>query len=286
MNKYVIYTAIVGNYDEILQPVVVDDRFDYILFSNDIKKPNIGVWQIRPIYYHNAIQTKIARWVKTHPEELLPEYVSSVWMDANIVIQDNSFYSRIIEMYDTDVFIASMPHLYRHCIYNEMIIVLKLKLETEDIILRWGRTLRKNKYPRNNGLHETGVLYRKHSEEKVVQFDKRWWNYIYDYSRRDQLSFDYALWEQNLPCEYFLSDNENVWNSQIITIIQAEHKNVANRNLNFTWKETLLMRYCHHYSNEIVNKAYYFVYGTLFPRLTAKLLGLCFCLRDKVKSHI
>ena len=36
--KCVIYTAMVGGYDEIMQPLVVDDRFDYILFSNDIKE--------------------------------------------------------------------------------------------------------------------------------------------------------------------------------------------------------------------------------------------------------
>lgn len=69
MNKFVIYTAIIGNYDEILQPQVIDDRFDYVLFSNENR---VGVWQVRPIAYVNDIQTKIARYVKTHPEELLP----------------------------------------------------------------------------------------------------------------------------------------------------------------------------------------------------------------------
>ncbi|MBR5328436.1 MAG: hypothetical protein IKV31_07870 [Paludibacteraceae bacterium] len=42
--KYAIYTAMVGGYDEIMQPTVIDDRFDYILFSNDIKEDRVGVW--------------------------------------------------------------------------------------------------------------------------------------------------------------------------------------------------------------------------------------------------
>ena len=58
MNRYVIYTAVVGNYDEIKQPQVVDNRFDYILFSNDIKEKNVGIWQVRPIPYHNPILLK------------------------------------------------------------------------------------------------------------------------------------------------------------------------------------------------------------------------------------
>ena len=32
----------VGAYDNILQPLVIDDRFDYILFSNEIKKKNVA----------------------------------------------------------------------------------------------------------------------------------------------------------------------------------------------------------------------------------------------------
>ena len=63
--KYVIYTAMVGGYDEIMQPVVVDDRFDYILFSNDIKEDRVGVWQVRPIAYTNPDNTRICRYVKT-----------------------------------------------------------------------------------------------------------------------------------------------------------------------------------------------------------------------------
>ena len=56
--KYVIYTAMVGGYDEIMQPMVVDDRFDYILFSNDIKEDRVGVWQVLPIAYSNIINNK------------------------------------------------------------------------------------------------------------------------------------------------------------------------------------------------------------------------------------
>ena len=35
MKDFVVYTVLTGGYDNILQPLVVDDRFDFILFSND-----------------------------------------------------------------------------------------------------------------------------------------------------------------------------------------------------------------------------------------------------------
>ena len=84
--KYAIYTAMVGGYDEIMQPMVVDDWFDYFLFSNDIKEDRVGVWQVRPIAYTHPDNTRICRFVKTHPEELLQGYEFSIWMDANIQI--------------------------------------------------------------------------------------------------------------------------------------------------------------------------------------------------------
>ena len=61
MNKYAIYTAIVGNYDEIFQPEIVDSRFDYILFSTDIELQRIGVWQVRKINYTNDDKIKIKK---------------------------------------------------------------------------------------------------------------------------------------------------------------------------------------------------------------------------------
>lgn len=105
-NRFVIFTAIIGNYDEVKQPSVIDDRFDYILFSNDIKEKEVGVWIIKPIPYSNPIQTKIARWVKTYPEELLGEYDASLWVDSNIIITGSFVYDRIVQLYQDGIKVA------------------------------------------------------------------------------------------------------------------------------------------------------------------------------------
>ena len=41
MNKFAIYTALIGGYDSIRQPLVIDDRFDYILFTDEVKEKKI-----------------------------------------------------------------------------------------------------------------------------------------------------------------------------------------------------------------------------------------------------
>ena len=94
MNLFAIYTACIGGYDNILQPKAIDDRFDYILFSDEVAKERVGVWQVRHVDYTNPDKTRIARYVKTHPEELLPEYEATLWMDANIQIVSSKVYGR------------------------------------------------------------------------------------------------------------------------------------------------------------------------------------------------
>lgn len=210
--KIAIYSAAVGNYDIINQPTILDCRFDFFLFSNDPRMEDGGVWKIRKIPYHNADPIKIARWVKTHPEDLLPGYDASVWIDANVGITDDFLYSRTIQLLKEGTPISSMWHHERDCIYDEAAFVGFVGLEKEDILLRWLRFLLSEKYPRHNGLHETNVVFRRH-DDAIALFNRFWWNYIEENSLRDQLSFDFLLWKQKLDNHYFINHSENVRNS-------------------------------------------------------------------------
>ena len=282
MKKFVIYSAIIGNYDEILQPTIVDDRFDYILFSNDFIDRRIGIWQIRNIKYHNDIQTKIARWVKTHPEELLPEYECSLWIDANIDIKDISVYERIINLYNEGKMISSMVHLWRNCIYDEMIAVVKHKFETEECIIKWGHQLRKNKYPLKNGLFETGVLFRNHKKSLMISFDKLWWQCIEKYSRRDQLSFNFVLWKLNIECEYFLSNRENTRNSNLFSI-NVNHAHTTYQKSEDSSNDTTLFRFIYYYPYKQLFNIYYWIYSLPLPLLGARITGLYLGVKNKLK---
>jgi len=251
MNSFAIYTAIVGNYDNILQPKVVDPRFDYILFSNDIKEENIGVWQIRPIDYYNKDQIKIARWVKTHPEELLQGYDFSIWMDANIQIETDYIYKCSIDFFNKKISISSIVHPERTCIYQEMFAVFFLNYESIKTILRWSNVLKRNHFPRNVGLNETGVLFRNHLSPKVMEIDRLWWSFINEYSRRDQLSFNYVLWKLQLRSEPLLPANQSVYNSKhfnYIFHVNDKAKYCANK-AEFSW----MQHYCALFPKEQAN---------------------------------
>ena len=61
MNNIAIYTCIVGGYDELQQPAVVEDGFDFICFVGMGEKTldRIGVWGVRelPVGFETATYT-------------------------------------------------------------------------------------------------------------------------------------------------------------------------------------------------------------------------------------
>lgn len=283
--KYAIYTAMVGGYDEIMQPVVVDDRFDYILFSNDIKEDRVGVWQVRPIAYTNPDNTRICRYVKTHPEELLPDYEFSIWMDSNIQIITPFVYERSIDLYLSRVLVSTIFHVDRQCIYDEAFEVLLFRVESEKIILNWCHRLVREKYPKNNGLGETGLMFRIHSISEVHMFDELWWKCIDKYSKRDQLSFDYVMWKLGMNYEYFFPKLMTVLNSPYVRY--HHHANESKKFLLNTILEPWLVRYYRKVptSYEEIKKVYYCIYQMPFSSMWSHLLGQIYRAKYFVKRQ-
>lgn len=282
--RYVIYSAMVGAYDDILQPKVVDERFDYILFCNEIKEKRVGVWEVRPIAYHNDDNTRICRYVKTHPEELLPGYEVSIWMDSNVQILTDYFYKRVIELDEQGVLISSMWHPVRNCIYAEAFAVVNMMVEHEDVVVDWCHHLRKEKYPRNIGLFETCVLYRRHTNKTVNKVDALWWQSIENYSRRDQLSCNYVLWKYDLPFHYFFGEGKNARNTEHMKLVQ--HKDMKHNRRDIADNEAWLMRHCwkHKEDTRKIEELYYKLYGKLFPKFWIALAGQYYRLIDRIKG--
>ena len=94
MKKCVIYTCIIGAYDDLLQPAVTDPDFDFVCFVGKGEKTaeRIGVWEIREFDCGLDNPRLVSRYPKMHPHVLLPEYEASVYVDGNIELLDGSIY--------------------------------------------------------------------------------------------------------------------------------------------------------------------------------------------------
>jgi hypothetical protein len=201
MNKKVIYTCLVGGYDQLEEPKVIYPGWDYICFSNDWQPKKNSVWKVRPIGNLKLNNTRLSRVPKLKPNEYLPEYDYSVYIDANIVILDNYLLERVNVMCsDSNVLIAANKHPERNCIYDEADKIIEWKRENKWKVKRQINYLKKNEFPVQFGLYENNILYRNHTHPSFSTLCNNWWEIYKRFTRRDQLSLAYILWKNNVKC--------------------------------------------------------------------------------------
>ena len=199
MKKIVCYTCCSGGYDDILQHKVINSDWDYIFYTDNqdlIQQKQVGHWQIRPLVFNKSTNVKNARWHKVNAHILFPDYEYSLWCDANIIIKNKNIQTKVAELIKNDIKISVPLHPDRNCIYDEAKIIIDRQIDTEKIVNKEMNFLKKQHYPKNNGLNETCIIFRKHHELKEAMDD--WWKMILKYSKRDQLSFNYVMWNKNI----------------------------------------------------------------------------------------
>ncbi len=199
-NKIVVYTCITDDYDNLKEVMDPKDNIDYICFTN--KKIISNVWEIReiPEMLNKLSSTKIARCIKVLPHLFLKNYEISVWIDASIEIvgDTNIFLKDNLKNY-----FSVSRHPYRNCVYTEAIAVIDRKKDLAENVIPQILKYNKNGYPEIYGMVQTGILIRKHNEKKCIEICDAWWKEILNGSKRDQLSFNYAIWKQKVVVDLF-----------------------------------------------------------------------------------
>lgn len=236
MKDFAIYTVIVGGYDQPKQPIVVDDRFDYILFTDDTTKKSIGVWQLRPIKIQEKNLFQLSRYPKVLPTEVLPEYKASLYIDGTLQIADQWVYERFFELYSSKYEWAGIQHFFRNCLYEEMhAIIGTMDKSVHDYdCIEWYTKLKREGFPSHYGLYENNVIFRKHSEN-ISQIGITWWDTLKKQCKRDQFSLMYIFWKKEIPRSFFLPKNEDAKHSKhfIYTLHQKPRTIITSQNMKF-----------------------------------------------------
>ena len=66
------------------------------------------------------------------------------------------------------------------------------------VMARQNEFLRRENMPPHYGLNETNIVFREHGSRLVKNINSLWWKCIKKYSGRDQLSFSYVLFKNNV----------------------------------------------------------------------------------------
>jgi len=218
--KIVVYTAIIGGYDTLTDPLVKPDGVDFICFTDrDISS---DVWEIRkvlPLYDDN---TRTARKYKTLSHRYLKGYDWSIWVDGNIKIKSDI----------TELCTGNSCKTYDHmkvmdkwnCVYDEANMIIQYgeinSKKTPDrgisnwkddptVIEKQMRLYKSIGYPSNNGQATTPIVVRNHNDVDVIKHNEDWWAEIKYYSKRDQLSFNYVAWKNDFNFTYLEGDSRS-----------------------------------------------------------------------------
>ena len=232
MNNRVIYTSMFdsgNNTDYYLHTPKCDlDDWDLVCFTDN---PNIksDVWEVRPVIRYYLDGARDNRLYKILPHRHFEDYDISVCVDADVLISENI--DDIVEEHLSDNNLAVLDHSIcgmtktgdlnrRSCIYQEANFIKWLGdnhpqrhyKDNMDVITKQMNKYISDSYPKNNGLARTTVIFRRHNEDDVIEAMEKWWmEYKYN-SRRDQLSFPYAVWKTGLDFKYMPIDiDDNQW---------------------------------------------------------------------------
>lgn len=183
--KLVVYTAIFGSYDKLIDPEIVSPDIDYVCFTD--QPLHSDVWDIRhvPATGNTTLQ---ARGYKLLPHIQFPDHDVSIWCDGSCHPVDMSAFAE--QLQDADMF--AFDH-GRDCIYKEGEACIQHKKDDPAVIKAQMRRYAKDGYPQNNGLIATGMIIRKHNDPDMIRLHEAWYEEVIRGSIRDQLSFNYCL---------------------------------------------------------------------------------------------
>lgn len=217
MNKIVIYTAIFGGKDNLLEPTVIPPGCDFVCFSD--RNLTSKTWQMRVVEPPHADPMRAAKIYKILPHTFFPEYEYSIWVDANVLVRGDVV--QLIERYLTKANIAFFDHdnlKADRCssvyVEGEFLIMRAEKGKAKDdpeLIRAQMNQYKKDGFPDTNGLIVGTEIVRRHTAPDVKKTMEDWWKEIETYSRRDQLSFNYVAWKNNL---HFIYMDGDAWNNE------------------------------------------------------------------------
>jgi len=221
--KVIVYSANIGGYDNFIDLKNYDPNVEYILFTDDTEFKS-DVWEVKSVDFltDTLDNRKKARYIKLNPHLVLPPHDISIWIDHCLEprFEDVSELLKYLNFGNSSI--MCFPHPERDCLYDEGQVVLKLKLDTPEIVNTQMNRYHSMSFPRNYGLFENGFIVRRNNL-KSKMFNETWWKEISKNSGRDQLSQMFVSWSIGVDITPIL--NCGLMADNIFLSEKIKHKN-------------------------------------------------------------
>ena len=198
--RIAVYTCIVGNYDNLKQPAVIDQQCDYYYLGFD-RPEELGVWQWIDItsYFQDREldHTRVNRFCKLHPQLFFGDYKYSIYLDGGLEIRE-SIAGLVRKTGSVGIALYGKALTGDVDTYGEA--VFRLITETisgdgRSVVIKQMERYARERFPRNYGSSHNAVIVREHNNTDCIKIMDTWWKEIENECRRDELSFFYALWK-------------------------------------------------------------------------------------------
>jgi len=194
-NKFVVYTALFGNYDDLVDPQEKYEGCDFICFT-DQQYLKSNIWKIEIVENIDLPLNMMNRRYKILPHLFLSEYESSLYVDSNILFKRNPIY--IKEKYLIHTNFVLPKHQDRNCVYEEALACIYLNKEKIKKIKLQVNQYKNDLMPKEFGLSENNILARNHNDKEIIYLMEQWWLELNKFTQRDQLSLPYVLYKLKL----------------------------------------------------------------------------------------
>jgi hypothetical protein len=191
--RKVIYTVITGGYDKLKEPMIVNNNWDYVCFTDNTAFKS-KVWKIKR-FNANLNKKKLSRLPKIKWFDFL-DHDLSIYLDGSYQIKYN-LNALINEVYEEGKHNA-FKHWIRACSYREGWAVKVSNYDTAETVDKYMEFLKSQGFPKKAGLMANGFMIRDKSLPKEPYI--KWFEDVVKYSHRDQLSFMYHA--QDLPLNF------------------------------------------------------------------------------------
>jgi hypothetical protein len=202
MTKIVVYTCTFLDYDNVYTPVTMTPGVDYVLFSD--RKPRfVRGWQWRglPPEVAGLSQAMANRWCKFFPDRLFPDADVTIYVDGKTLMKGD-LRPLVQEFLASGAEIGLFRHKDRTSIDAEFAFCVQVgKVKPADVARGEAQlaTYYAEGFPREHGLTENGIIFRRHDGPGLKAAMQLWWDQMQTHTQRDQLSGPYVLWKTGLP---------------------------------------------------------------------------------------
>ncbi len=204
--RRVVYTALIGDYEEFSGfSYSVDENTKLVLFtgSDRIRNDHWNIVRVKPRFPNDSIRS--ARFLKIMGPSILGDADQSLWIDNTVRLKTDP--DKILDELLKDANLALPYHSFRASVVEEFGAVQAAGYD--DFATIYEQLFHyQQSHPEmmSEKVFWTAILARNHMPS-VKQTMLIWWEQVLRYSRRDQLSINYALAASGLQAASFELDN-------------------------------------------------------------------------------